>query len=80
MNERKITKKDKSVSIVYVIEDENGTKYETFSESIAKIAKELMIDKKKAIFDHEPNGNFAPKLKSISDAGEVSRPDPEPVD
>ncbi len=75
--ERKITKKDKTTSIVYVIEDENGTKYETFSESIANAAKDLKAAGKKALFGHTPNGNFAPKLNTIAEAND-SQPDAEP--
>ena len=75
---RNIKKKDGGTTTVYVIEDENGTKYETFSESIAKEAKALKLAAKKAIFDHEANGKYAPKLKSISGAGD-SQPDPEPA-
>lgn len=76
VNTRTIHKKDKTTSTVYVITDENGTAYETFSESIAKAAKALMESKEKAIFDHEPNGNFAPKLKSLSSAGKGLVDDP----
>lgn len=79
VNTRNIKKKDGSTTTVYVITDENGTAYETFSESIAKAAKGYMEAKQKAIFDHEPNGKYAPKLKSMSEANE-SQPDPEPVD
>lgn len=75
---RNIKKKDGSAMAVYVIADENGTAYETFSESIAKAAKGYMESKVKAIFDHEPNGKFAPKLKSMSEAND-SQPDREPA-
>ncbi len=78
VNTRNIKKKDGSTTTVYVITDENGTAYETFSESIAKAAKGYMESKQKAIFDHEPNGKFAPKLKSMSEAND-SQPDAEPV-
>ncbi len=80
--ERKITKKDGSgTSLVYVIEDENGTKYETFSESVANAAKDLHTAGKKALFAFSPSANpkFAPKLNSISEAND-SKPDPEPQD
>ena len=73
---RTIKKKDGSETTVYVITDENGTAYETFSESIAKEAKRLKEAGLKAIFDHEANGKYAPKLKSMSEAND-SQPDPE---
>lgn len=78
--ERTINKKDGTKSIVYVIEDENGTKYETFSDTIAKAAKGYKEAGVKAIFDHEPakDPRYAPKLKSMSEAND-SQPDPEPV-
>ncbi len=77
--ERTINKKDGTKSVVYVIEDENGSKYETFSENIADAAKDLMTDKKKAIFAFTPSSNprFAPKLNAITEAND-SQPDPEP--
>ncbi len=79
--ERSINKKDGTKTIVYVIEDERGTKYETFSESLANAAKDLKDAKKKALFAFSPAANpkFAPKLNSLSEANE-SQPDPEPQD
>lgn len=62
---RTINKKDGTKGEVFVVEDERGTKYETFSESIAAAAKVLMESKGKAIFAHTPNGKFAPKLNSL---------------
>lgn len=77
--ERTINKKDGTKSIVYVIEDERGTRYETFSESLADAAKDLKTAGKKALFGHTANGKYAPKLNTISEAND-SQPDPEPVD
>lgn len=71
---RTLNKKDGTKSTVYVIEDENGTKYETFSESIAKAAKEINLSGSKAIFDHEANGRFAPKLKALIAASAADAP------
>lgn len=72
------TKKDGTGKTVYVIEDEKGVKYDTFSETIAKLAKELMTSKKKVILDWEPNGDYAPKLLSLAEAND-SQPDAEPA-
>ena len=75
--ERTINKKDGTKSIVFVIEDEKGTKYETFSESIAAAAKDMKTAGKKALFGFTANGKFAPKLNTITEAND-SQPDPEP--
>jgi hypothetical protein len=77
VGQRKMKKKDGSEGIVYVIEDEKGAKYETFSEGIAKSATEFWKATKKVLLDWEPNGKYAPKLKAISEA-DASGPDPEP--
>lgn len=71
------TKKDGSGKTVYIIEDEKGVKYDTFSETMAKEAKRLKDAGIKAIFDWEANGQYAPKLLSLSEAND-SKPDPEP--
>lgn len=70
------TKKDGTGKTVYVIEDEKGVKYDTFSETIAKDAKALKESGKLAVFDWEPNGSYAPKLLSLVEAND-SKPDPE---
>ncbi len=70
------TKKDGSGKTVYIIEDEKGVKYDTFSETLAKLAKSLMEAKKKAIYDWEPNGDYAPKLLSMVEAGGAPAPEP----
>lgn len=72
------TKKDGTGKTVYVIEDDKGAKYDTFSETTAKLAKALKESNTKAIFDWEPNGDYNPKLLSLVEAN-VSQPDPEPV-
>lgn len=73
------TKKDGTGKIVYVIEDEKGTKYDTFSETIAKGAKAFKEADVKCVFDWEPNGEYAPKLLSLVEAND-SQPDTEPTD
>lgn len=77
VNVRQINKKDGTKTSVFVIEDERGTKYETFSETIAIAAKEIKASGKKALFDHEANGKYAPKLKALTTVGvEVSESEP----
>ena len=67
VTQRTINKKDNTKSVVYVVEDENGAKYETFSEDVAKAAKTAKTAGTRAIFDHSPakDARFAPKLNAL---------------
>lgn len=78
VGQRKLKKKDGTEGTIYVAEDERGTKYETFSESLAKTASEFWKAGKKVLIDWTPPSNpkFAPKLNAISEA-DASQPDPE---
>lgn len=80
VGQRKFKGKDDEEKTVFVVEDERGAKYETYSESIAKNAKMFQTAGTLVLIDSEPNKNpkFPGKLKGLKEAPQPA--DPEPVD